>query len=100
MAKKSLIEREKKRQILVHKYAQKRYNLKKALKNTTSMEEQFKLHLKLQKLPRNSSSTRLHNRCSITGRPKSFFRDFQLSRNILRKFALIGLLPGVVKSSW
>jgi len=100
MAKKSMIERERKRFALVKKYAEKRENLKKAIKKASSMEDKFILHRKLQKLPANSAPTRLHNRCNITGRPRGYFRDFGLSRHVLREYALEGLLPGVTKSSW
>lgn len=100
LSKKSLIEREKKRHYLVQKYLKKRFAVKKSLKQTKLMEEQFELQIKLQKLPRDSAPNRLHNRCSVTGRPKSFYRSFNLSRNTLREYALRGLLPGVKKSSW
>lgn len=100
MAKKSMIERERKRESLVKKYASKRENLKKAICETSSLEEKLVLHRQLQKLPRNSAAVRLHNRCIVTGRPRGFFRDFGLSRHVLREYALQGLLPGVVKSSW
>lgn len=100
MAKKSMIQRELKRQRLVMKYAKKRENLKKCLKETTFLKEKLALHRKLQQLPRNSSFVRLHNRCMITGRPKGFYRDFGLSRHVLREMAHQGLLPGVKKSSW
>ena len=100
MAKKSMIQRELKRQRLVMKYAKKREELKKQINNTTFLKEKLALHRKLQQLPRNSSVVRLHNRCLITGRPKGFFRDFGLSRHLLREMAHQGLLPGVKKSSW
>uniref|UniRef100_UPI003001DB29 ribosomal protein S14 n=1 Tax=Prototheca miyajii TaxID=2034260 RepID=UPI003001DB29 len=105
MSKKSLIEREKKRYWLVQKYLKKRLAIKDLLKrtkftSTSTLDDKIKLHLKLQNLPRNSAPTRLHNRCSVTGRPKSFIRSFQVSRNVLREYALKGLLPGVRKSSW
>lgn len=102
MSKKSIKEREKKKYFLVHKYLNKRCIIKKLLKNNKNLDKSkdFLLRLKLQKLPRNSAPTRLHNRCSVSGRPKSFYRDFQLSRNVLREYALKGLLPGVIKSSW
>ena len=58
------------------------------------------LHRQLQQLPRNSAPVRLHNRCRVTGRPRGYFRDFGLSRHVLREYALQGLLPGVVKASW
>nr|AMP43330.1 ribosomal protein S14 [Tetraselmis sp. CCMP 881] len=100
MAKKGMIAREKKRQRLVLKYAERRATLKKALKSTEFLEEKVQISRKLQMLPRNSSSTRLHNRCFITGRPKGYFRDFGLSRHCLREMAQEGLLPGITKASW
>lgn len=100
MAKKSMIERDRKRYKLITKYNKTREILKTALKEATSMEEKFVLHRKLQQLPRNSAPVRLRNRCSITGRPRGYFRDFGLSRHVLREYALAGLLPGVTKSSW
>ena len=95
-----MIERERKRYLLVTKYKEKREFLKEQIKNASSMEEKFTLHRKLQNLPRNSAPVRLHNRCSVTGRPRGYFRDFGLSRHVLREYALQGLLPGVTKSSW
>ena len=101
MAKESMIQRELKRQKLVMKYAVKREALKKQINDeSTSLKKRLVLHRKLQELPRNSSSVRLHNRCLVTGRPKGFFRDFGLSRHVLREMAHQGLLPGVQKSSW
>ena len=100
MAKKSMIARNKKRQGLVHKYKKKRDQLKKLLRETELFEEKLTVHRRLQALPRNSSPTRLHNRCLITGRPKGYFRDFGLSRHMLREMAHHCLLPGVTKSSW
>lgn len=100
MAKKSMVEREKKRQKFVAKYKQKRQNLKALIKKADFLEEKLSLYAKLQKLPRNSSAVRLHNRCLITGRPKGYYRDFGLSRHVLREFGHNCLLPGVTKSSW
>ncbi|NJL99641.1 MAG: 30S ribosomal protein S14 [Synechococcaceae cyanobacterium RM1_1_27] len=101
MAKKSMIEREKKRQKLVDKYREQRSELKVALANLDlEPDERMELHAKLQKLPRASSRTRLRNRCWVTGRPHGVFSDFGLSRNTMREMAHQGLLPGVVKSSW
>ena len=100
MAKKSMIAREHKRQVLVQKYAEKRARLKVEIKQSATLEERASLLKKLQSLPRDSSPVRLHNRCCITGRPKGFYRDFGLSRHVLREMALEGLLPGVTKSSW
>ena len=100
MSKKSLIEREKKRRNFVQKYFQKRQNLKLQIKKSNSLEEKFHLYRKIQKLPRNSAPTRLHNRCFFSGRPKGFFRDFGISRHFLRELAHEGLLPGIQKASW
>jgi small subunit ribosomal protein S14 len=101
MAKKAMVEREKKRQLLVAKYAAKRAELKKiAADESRPMEERFKANLKLAQLPRNSSATRLHNRCQLTGRPKAYYRKLQLSRIALRDLASKGQIPGMVKSSW
>ena len=100
MAIKGMIQRELKRQRLVMKYATKRESLKQQIKKASSLKEKLALHRKLQQLPRNSSSVRLHNRCLVTGRSKGYFRDFGLSRHVLREMAHQGLLPGVKKSSW
>ncbi|MGP6089688.1 30S ribosomal protein S14 [Antarctobacter jejuensis] len=101
MAKKSMIEREKKRERLVARYAAKRAELKEiATDESKSMEERFKARLKLAKLPRNSSPTRLHNRCQLTGRPHAYYRKLKISRIMLRELGSNGKLPGVVKSSW
>ncbi|MBD1852349.1 30S ribosomal protein S14 [Leptolyngbya sp. FACHB-711] len=100
MAKKGMIEREKKRQKLVAKYAQKREELLEQFSNTTSQQEKLEIHRQIQQLPRNSAPVRLHNRCWLTGRPRGYYRDFGLSRHVFREMAHQGLLPGVVKSSW
>ncbi|HIK28340.1 MAG: 30S ribosomal protein S14 [Oscillatoriaceae bacterium SKW80] len=100
MAKKSMIEREKKRRRLVEKYAQKREELKKQFAAAETLEEKIAIHRKIQQLPRNSAPTRLRNRCWLTGRPRGYYRDFGLSRHVIREMAHQGLLPGVVKSSW
>lgn len=100
MAKKSMIEREKKRKRLVIKYAKKRNKYKQDIKKNRFLEEKLEIHRKLQRLPRNSAPVRLHNRCLITGRPKGFYRNFGLSRHLLREMAHDCLLPGVTKSSW
>lgn len=100
MADKAMIQRELKRQRLVMKYAKKRARLKEQIKQASSLKEKLDLHRKLQQLPKNSSRVRLHNRCLVTGRPKGYFRDFGLSRHVLREMAHEGLLPGVRKSSW
>ena len=95
-----MIERDRKRARLITKYAQKRADLLKQIKEVSSMEEKLVLHRQLQKFPRNSAPVRAHNRCTITGRPRGYFRDFGLSRHVLREYALEGLLPGVIKASW
>jgi small subunit ribosomal protein S14 len=100
MAKKSMIEREKKRIRLEKKYALKRTNLLNLYKNETRFNQKLEIHSKLQKLPRNSAKTRIRNRCWKTGRPRGVFRDFGLSRHVLREMAHQCLLPGVTKSSW
>ncbi|AFY64940.1 30S ribosomal protein S14 [Geitlerinema sp. PCC 7407] len=100
MAKKSMIQREVKRQKLVDKYADKRAELKEQFAKATTQQEKMDLHRKLQQLPRNSSHIRLRNRCWATGRPRGVYRDFGLSRHVIREMAHEGLLPGVVKSSW
>lgn len=100
MAKKSMIEREKKRQKLIDKYADKREELKAQFENATTQREKLEAHRKLQQLPRNSAPNRLRNRCWVTGRPRAYYRDFGVSRHVLREWAHQGLLPGVVKSSW
>ncbi|PHQ99757.1 MAG: 30S ribosomal protein S14 [Marinosulfonomonas sp.] len=101
MAKKAMVERELKRQKLVVKYAAKRAALKEIVKDESKpMEERFKATLKLAKLPRDSSATRLHNRCQLTGRPHAYYRKFKISRIALRELGSNGLIPGLVKSSW
>lgn len=95
MARKAVIARERKRQRLVDKYAAKRAELKKLARNG-DVEAQ----IKLDKLPRNSSSVRLHNRCRLTGRPKGYMRRFGVSRVTFRELASEGKIPGVTKASW
>jgi len=101
MAKTSMVEREKKRQRLVAKYAAKRAKLKEmASDENLSMEERFKARLKLAKLPRNSAPSRSNNRCQVTGRPRGYYRKLKMSRIALRDLASRGEIPGMVKSSW
>ena len=100
MAKKSLIEREKKRIYLEKKYDSKRSSLLKAYYNEKGFNEKLELHAKLQKLPRNSAKTRIRNRCWKTGRSRGVFRDFGISRHVFREMSHKGLLPGITKSSW
>jgi small subunit ribosomal protein S14 len=90
-----------KRARLVKQYAAKRAALKATIEDQNlPMEERFKATLKLAKLPRNSSPTRLHNRCQLTGRPHAYYRKLKLSRIMLRELASFGQIPGMVKSSW
>lgn len=95
-----MIAREKKRQTLVVKYAEKRKNVLSAIKQSTDFSETLSLQRKLQKMPTNSAKTRVRNRCWKTGRSRGVFRDFGLSRHVLREMAYEGLLPGVTKASW
>jgi small subunit ribosomal protein S14 len=100
MAKKSMIQREIKRIKLNKKYSKKRDNLLLEYTKANSFESKISVHNKLQKLPRNSSKIRIRNRCWKTGRPRGYYRDFGLSRHVLREMAHDCLLPGVTKSSW
>jgi len=100
MAKKAMLEREKKRKKLVSKYSEKRISFLKELKQVQSLEDIFKINEKLQKLPRNSSRIRLRNRCWKTGRPRGYFRFFGLCRNALRELVNDCFLPGITKASW
>lgn len=101
MAKSAMVQRQLKREKLVVKYAAKRAALKEIANNKDlPMEERFKARLKLAELPRNSSATRLHNRCQVTGRPKGYYRKLKMSRIALRQLASDGQIPGMVKSSW
>lgn len=100
MSKKSLIQKNINRKKLVKKYIIKRKKIKQQMKYASSLEEKFHLHIKLQKLPRNSSPIRIRNRCAFSGRPRGFFQFFGVSRHFLREMAHEGLLPGVFKSSW
>lgn len=101
MAKKSMIERETKRERMVAQYAARRAALKAVANDKTKpVEERFKATLKLAELPRNSSATRLHNRCQLTGRPHAYYRKLKVSRIMLRELGSNGEIPGLVKSSW
>ena len=101
MAKLSLIQREKKREQLVAKFAKKYAELKSVADDAKrSDEERYAARLELQKLPRNANPTRLRNRCGLTGRPRGTFRKFGLARSKIRELAFKGDIPGVVKASW
>ena len=101
MAKKSMIERDRRRKLLSTKYAARRAELRDAVKNLKlSPEERDAAMQALQKLPRDSANTRIRNRCKLTGRPRGYYRKFGMSRNELRKVILRGEAPGVIKASW
>ena len=101
MAKTSAVQRNLKRIKLTKKYAKKRMELKKIIKNKQlPLSERFDAQLKLNKLPNNSSKIRIRNRCEITGRPHGVYRKLKISRIALRDLGLAGLIPGMTKSSW
>ena len=100
MAKESMKAREVKRQKMVEKYAAKKAALKKAALADADGNIDYDALAKLQKLPKNASRVRLHNRCSMTGRPKGYMRQFGISRIQFREMASAGLIPGVKKASW
>nr|QCI06240.1 ribosomal protein S14 [Dicranema revolutum] len=100
MAKKSMVQREIKREKLVKKYQQQRTKIKNAIKKNNEFTKKISLQQQLQKLPLNSTPCRQRNRCWITGRSRGFYRDFGLSRHVLREMAHNCLLPGIKKSSW
>ena len=101
MAKKSMIAREDKRKKLVKKYDSKRKSLKEIIRDPNAIfEDKEAAHLQLQKLPRDSSASRVRNRCNLTGRPHGYYRKFGLSRNKLREATMRGDVPGLVKASW
>jgi small subunit ribosomal protein S14 len=101
MAKKSAVNRNEMVKALVDKFAAKRQALK-AIANDDSrpLEERFEARLKLAELPRNSSKTRIRNRCVVTGRPRAYYRKLKMSRISLRDLASSGQIPGMTKSSW
>nr|YP_009309730.1 ribosomal protein S14 [Orobanche austrohispanica]ALJ02159.1 ribosomal protein S14 [Orobanche austrohispanica] len=106
MAKKSLIQKEKKRQKLAQKYhlirrsSKEEISKKEEIGKVLSLNDKQEIYGKLQSLPRNSAPTRLHNRCFSTGRPRANYRDFGLSGHILREMVSACLLPGITRSSW
>ncbi|MDB5597039.1 MAG: ribosomal protein [Hyphomicrobiales bacterium] len=101
MAKKSSIEKNKRRMKLVKQFAGRRERLK-AIANdeTLGMDERFQARLKLSELPRNSAAGRVRNRCEVTGRPRAVYRKMKMSRIAVRELGSKGLVPGLVKSSW
>ena len=101
MAKTSSIEKNKRRRKMVARFATKRAALKSVADDESlTLEERFQARLKLAALPRNSSATRIRNRCEVTGRPRAFYRKLRMSRIALRELGSQGLIPGLVKSSW
>lgn len=101
MAKVSAVEKNKKREKLINQYAAKRAELKAIIMDQTlPVEDRFRAQLKLGELPRNSSKVRKRNRCEITGRPRGYYRKLKMSRIALRELGSLGLVPGLVKSSW
>jgi small subunit ribosomal protein S14 len=100
MAKQSMIQREVKREKLIAKYATKREIIILALKNSENYQEKLLNFRKMEALPRNSAPSRHRNRCWITGRSRGFYKDFGLSRHVLREMAHEGSIPGLRKSSW
>lgn len=101
MSKKSSVEKNEARKALVKRFAAKRKALLAVANNQgLEMEERFEARLKLAELPRNSSATRIRNRCGMTGRPRAFYRKMGVSRIALRELGNRGLIPGLVKSSW
>jgi len=101
MAKKSSIEKDKRRRKMAKSFSGRRSRLKAIVMDKTKpIEERFAATLKLAELPRNSAKSRIHNRCEITGRPKAYYRKMKMSRIALREYGNKGLIPGLVKSSW
>ncbi|AGA64415.1 SSU ribosomal protein S14p (S29e) [Liberibacter crescens BT-1] len=101
MAKKSAIEKNKRRRKIAASQAAKREELKKIVMNKdVAIEERFKVMMKLAALPRDGSKVRIRNRCEITGRPRAYYRKFRMSRVALRELGSSGNIPGLVKSSW
>ena len=101
MAKKSMIARDVKRAKQIEQFATKRAELKARVSDESlSYDERWNAMIELQKLPRDSSSSRLRNRCTVTGRPRGYYRKFGLCRNYLREIVMKGEVPGATKSSW
>ena len=101
MAKVSAVQKNNKRRAMVARYATRRAALKAIIKNRSlPIEERFKAQLKLNTLPRDSSKSRIRNRCEITGRPRGVYRKLKMSRIAIRDFGSLGRIPGIVKSSW
>jgi len=99
MAKTSVVERNKKRIALVKKFEVKRRELKEEIRKSQG-EERMVLQMKLGEMPLNSCPNRVRNRCELTGRPRGVYSKFRLARNMIRHYAMMGHIPGIVKSSW
>lgn len=101
MAKKSMIVKNIRRKQIVERYKVRRDELKNIIKSSKSSElEKYEARLKLEKMPRDSNPIRIRNRCVVTGRPRSYYRKFGLSRITFREMALKGQIPGITKASW
>src|SRR5688572_29325648 len=101
MAKKSSIEKDKRRRRMAKKFSGRRTRLKAIARDKSKpIEERFAATLKLAEMPRNANPTRIHNRCEISGRPKAFYRKLKMSRIALRELGSKGMIPGLLKSSW
>ena len=101
MAKKSMIVKNIRRRQIVERYKEKRIELKKILKSPSVSEDEKQVaRIKLEKMPRDSNPIRIRNRCVVTGRPRSYYRKFGLSRITFREMALKGEIPGITKASW
>lgn len=101
MAKTSAVEKNARRRRLAERYADRRAALKAIIMDRSKpMDERFAAQLKLAQLPRNSSKTRIRNRCAVTGRPRGYYRKLNMSRIALRELGALGVIPGLIKSSW
>ncbi|MCZ2328132.1 30S ribosomal protein S14 [Bartonella sp. F02] len=101
MAKVSAVEKNRRREMLVKRYASRRARLKSiVMDQKVSLEERFKASIQLAELPRNSAKVRVRNRCEVSGRPRAYYRKLRMSRIALRELGSLGHIPGIVKSSW
>ncbi|ATP12543.1 30S ribosomal protein S14 [Bartonella henselae] len=101
MAKVSAVEKNKRREIMVKRYAARRARLKAiVMDQKISLEERFKASVQLAELPRNSAKVRVRNRCEVSGRPRAYYRKLKMSRIALRELGSVGHIPGIIKSSW
>ncbi|WP_375614145.1 30S ribosomal protein S14 [Bartonella sp. AC151YNML] len=101
MAKVSAVEKNKRRKVMVKRYAARRARLKAiVMDQKVSLEERFKASIQLAELPRNSAKVRVRNRCEVSGRPRAYYRKLKMSRIALRELGSVGHIPGIVKSSW